>query len=160
MHSGLPQLDPFSYTMSSYHFIDHEWLTDIFLAKIFPLVGFWGLGAIFTCLALLTVGFVLNFTYSDLMLVPTLLVSLLLLYYGGTRAQVITWFFLGLLFWIIFINQGWPRLKYLLPVLFFLWANLHGGFVIGLIVLATVWLGETIQNRGPRIKGAIILLLS
>ena len=33
--TGVPKLDPFSYTMPSFPVIDHEWLTDLTFYKLF-----------------------------------------------------------------------------------------------------------------------------
>src|SRR5437870_1663221 len=49
--SGIPATDPFSYTMSSYPFGDHEWLTNIFLAKAMGGIGYIFLAALFAVIA-------------------------------------------------------------------------------------------------------------
>jgi hypothetical protein len=48
---GIPATDPFSYTMPSYPFVDHEWLADILLVQLYPIIGYPGLGVIYTFIA-------------------------------------------------------------------------------------------------------------
>src|SRR5574340_1215076 len=45
---GVPKTDPFSYTMPNYPYVDHSWLTDLAIAKLYPLVGIAGLTMLFT----------------------------------------------------------------------------------------------------------------
>ncbi|MEO8065627.1 MAG: hypothetical protein ABI643_02095 [Candidatus Doudnabacteria bacterium] len=160
LNAGIPRLDPFSYTMPSYLFVDHEWLTDIMIAKIFPIIGFWGLGLIFTGLAVLSILLLLDISSIKILGLPILIASPVLLYSGGTRPQVITWFFLSLLFWVIFKSKKREKLKYGLPLIFLLWANLHGGFIIGLAVLGIVIIGQTIENRALSISDLLVFLSS
>ena len=42
------------------------------------------------------------------------------------------------------------RLSWLLPVWFFLWANLHGGFFFGLLVLTTIFVVARVAGKAPR----------
>src|SRR6266480_3296272 len=50
LQSGIPRTDPFSYTMPSYPFVDHEWLTNIVIAFLYSHVGMYGLAIIFSLL--------------------------------------------------------------------------------------------------------------
>lgn len=52
---GIPITDPFSYTMSSFPFVDHEWLTNIMIAKLYPTLGFLGLSAFYSTAAVLAI---------------------------------------------------------------------------------------------------------
>ena len=42
LEHGIPRLDPFSYTMSSFHVIVHEWLSEVFLVLLYPRIGYGG----------------------------------------------------------------------------------------------------------------------
>lgn len=160
LESGIPKTDPFSYTMPSYQFVNHEWLTDVFLAKIFPVIGFWGLGIISTLIALSSVLLLVNFRELKKLDLIILISSLILLYFGGSRAQLITWFFLSLLFWIIARIENWDKYKYGLPLLFLIWSNLHGGFLAGLIVLGIIIAGKTIEQKKVKIPDLLVLFSS
>lgn len=160
LSQGIPHLDPFSYSMSSYKFVDHEWLTDVGMAKLFLIVGFWGLGIIFTIMAIASVFLVVDFLSIKALELPVLISSLMLLFFGGSRPQVISWFFISLLFWIIFRSQKWVKLKYWLPILFLMWSNLHGGFVAGLVVLSVVVVCQMIEKKAVRISDLAVLFSS
>ena len=43
LQTGIPATDPFSYTMQSYPFVDHEWLTNIGFSYLHPLIEIPGL---------------------------------------------------------------------------------------------------------------------
>jgi hypothetical protein len=59
--------------------------------------------------------------------------------YLGARTQLVTLLGLALLFWILKRwREGHGSLSWWIPPLFLLWANLHGGFVVGLLVLGVV----------------------
>ncbi len=60
LSAGIPRTDPFSYTMPNYPYVDHSWLTDVALAKLFPLIGFSGLAVIFSLLTILSTGIVFS----------------------------------------------------------------------------------------------------
>ncbi len=46
--SGVPTIDPFSYTMTSYTYVNHEWVHDIGLAYLYPFIGKYGFSLIYT----------------------------------------------------------------------------------------------------------------
>ena len=52
LKSGFPKTDPFSYTMPSFLFVEHEWLVDIIFAKLYSVVGLPGISALFSILFL------------------------------------------------------------------------------------------------------------
>src|SRR6185369_15071703 len=53
---GIPPTDPFSYTMPSYPFIDHEWLTNVLIAKGDMFLTYDGVAGVF---GLVTIGAIL-----------------------------------------------------------------------------------------------------
>src|SRR3989344_8844483 len=55
LKSGIPNKDPFSYTMPSYPYVDYEWLTHVTMAKLYSLSGYTGLALIFTLFAIITI---------------------------------------------------------------------------------------------------------
>lgn len=144
---GFPQKDPFSYTMSSYPVVDHEWLIDIFLAKTFPTLGFLGLSAIFSILTLLTIFLVMPRNAAKFFLMPFFLSSAILISFVGIRPQVLTWLFTAILLKILLDKKVWAKFRFLIPLLFLLWANLHGGFVAGLAIYLITILIRSFQKR-------------
>lgn len=141
LEKGIPYLDPFSYTMPNYKFIDHEWLTDVIIAKLYPVIGMSGLAYIFSFLNMATIFILVKKFPIKWFLIPALLTTVVFLSFAGIRSQIITWFFFSVLMRLVLEKNLWNKYCYLTPFLFLLWANLHGGFVmgIGLLVLNLVF---------------------
>src|SRR3982751_5366213 len=55
LQQGIPQTDLFSYTMPHYKMVNHEWLVDMGIAKLFPFFGLDGLAVMFSLLAFIAV---------------------------------------------------------------------------------------------------------
>src|SRR3990172_11624222 len=49
LQNGISKTDPFSYTMPSYPFVDHEWLTNVVMSKIYGWSGDGGVGTFGSC---------------------------------------------------------------------------------------------------------------
>jgi hypothetical protein len=134
----LPATDPYSHTMPDWPWVEHAWLTDVIIAGIYSLVG--GLGVIFLFGAITMSAWLLasrlarcGVPFRSLACVLSLWVALP---YLGARTQLIT--LLGLSLLLLFLNRWqagdrWAR--WAIPPLFLLWANLHGGFTAGLLLL-------------------------
>jgi len=154
LKNGIPSKDPFSYTMPSYPYVDYEWLTHVAMAKLYSLSGYNGLALLFTFFALVTIFVCIRGTNVKFIPLHILFASATLFSYFGVRSQVITWLFFAILTKVVLDETGWRRFKYFIPVLFLFWANLHGGFIAGLIVLFIA----TIQKR--KFTDIIILVSS
>ena len=142
--------DPFSYTKFGQPFVPYEWLSEVIYALANQLAGLAGVAVL--------AGLIIAGTYA---LVTGLLaargVDPLLALGTGVLAAVagsIHWLArphlftaLGsvLLIWIL-ERPGQRRVWPVVP-LFILWANLHGGFLFGLIVLAVYLVGDLAESR-------------
>ncbi|HQR13577.1 MAG TPA: hypothetical protein PKW52_09330 [Nitrospira sp.] len=140
----LPETDPYSHTMPDWHWVEHAWLTDGLLALIYQaLEPSGGLGLIVffggvTSLAWWIAARVASVhrTYRLVALVASLWVALPFL---GARTQLIS--LLGVAVVLTIWNRmqrGQRQWLWALPPLFFLWANLHGGFTAGLFILTVL----------------------
>lgn len=137
--------DPYSYFTGDKPWINHEWLVEAIIAAIFVSAGAPGLILVKTILALALV----VFSYRDLCraglspgpagVVIVLMTILLIPGITTFRPQLFTYllFFL-LLLWMREVERGRVRFLAAVPLLFVPWANLHGGFLVGLAVLG-VW---------------------
>lgn len=159
-HGGVPKTDPFSYTMASFHFVDHEWLTNVLLFCGYNVVGNMGLAAIY---AILVVSAMLLATPSKLWkwAVPgMLLAATVLLPRGGVRPQVESWLFLAILYRWLAEKNMWRRTRWFVPIFFVLWANLHGGFALGLGILGLVIAVRSIEEKKISFKDLAVWILS
>ena len=138
---SLPETDPYSHTMPDWAWVEHAWLTDVLIAGIYTLFGALGVIVFFSCV---TVGaWLLGAAVASAGLAFRWLACTLSLWvalpYLGARTQLVTLLGIALLSWILKRWQdGNDSLSWWIPPLFLLWANLHGGFVVGLLLLGLV----------------------
>jgi hypothetical protein len=146
LHSGIQFKDIYSSSMKGYEWVDHEWLLNviyyfffsisnnfIFIASIIGV-------AVFLCFYFQAKSGITNTKTNTAQL--AIWVSVLIGLIGclsslGLRAQTPTLIGITLLCGLINSEQGKSDKWFLLKVflLFLLWANLHAGFVFGLVLL-------------------------
>ncbi len=145
--NGIPRTDPFSYTMPSYPFIDHEWLTNIGIYYLYELVGYKGLAVVFGLIA--TASLFLQIAKKEIRFafVPLLFSGLALSYFTGIRPQVLSWFFFSLLLFLFHSEETWKHFRFFAPVLLLAWVNLHGGFALGVVTVILWILARTIIRK-------------
>lgn len=156
---GIPYLDPFSYSMPSYPFVDHEWFTNVIWSLIYTAWGSEPLLVILSILAIASLLLQVKIGETKWVNIPFFLAAGTLFEFVGIRTQVITWFFFSLLLFILYQPKLWQRWRFGLPLLFLLWANLHGGFGIGLGVLAIFLIGRSLEEKNKRREMLVFLIL-
>lgn len=156
--SGIPKTDPFSFTMPSYPFVDHEWLTDLITFKIYPIIGSIGLSAIYALFAGFSV--ILVTPKNRWALIPIILSTSLLLSFVGIRPQILSWFFVAIILKITFDDTLWQNWRLLLPFIFIVWANLHGGFSVGLGIIFLIILSKAFQAKRLILSDLLIFIIS
>lgn len=126
----------FSYFLPNYQAYYTGHLYDIIIAFIYGHWGFIGISFIgsivFTLAALIFIKLINNRKLGF----AAYFISFALSYsiFGlGFRPQIISYFFLFILLWLLKSKN--KRLFFLIPILFLFWVNLHIGFFIGLFVL-------------------------
>jgi hypothetical protein len=139
-HHSVPSTDPFSMTMQDAPWIAHEWFAELILAAAYGAGGWAGVvaataAAIASTFFLLTrfLGHILSTVATLLGIIPSfLLVSPHLLARPHVLAMPL------LVAWTVGLARSRERNQspsyWLLPLMA-LWANLHGGFVIGLALI-------------------------
>ncbi len=134
-----PTTDSYSYTMAGQPWIAKEWLSQILLAGVFRLAGFDGI--VFLALAFACAAYALAFGELERRLglvfafAMTLVIAWVCNYHLLARPHVFAWPVLVL--WTIMLLRAAER-RWAPPLgaalLMSLWANLHGSFLLGLIV--------------------------
>lgn len=148
----LPRTDPFSFTSAGQPWVTHEWLTEVLFAFIAANVGYvgnvilCGIAAAFTTLAVRGACRLRGLgPHSATAMMLWAFVIILPL--ANVRPQLVTMLFLALTSLILTAYlQGEYRKLWLLPPLFILWVNLHGGYVIGLVLLGLTVVGELVSR--------------
>ena len=144
----LPSTDIFTHTVPGHVWTDHEYLTEILMWLVYGATGAVGLAIAF---GLLTwAGFWLM--YRQVRRQPWVIVGIGLAIGAvagspiwGPRAQMITFFLTCLeLYWLQAYLSGRSRAIQLFPLVMVLWANLHGGWVIGFVWLGVALVAELI----------------
>ncbi len=158
LSTGIPKTDPFSYSMPSYPFVDHEWLTNVFMAIGYEKISMIGLAIIFSLLTIIAVATITRWLSTPETKLFFVLSITLLFPFAGVRTQVITWFFFSLFLTISF-QQRWKKYKYILPFLMLLWVNMHGGFAIGIVSLFIILIARSVTERKVQIADVMIFLL-
>lgn len=155
--------DPYSYLAEGW--INHEWLTEIVFGAIFNALGPPGL------VGLKVVAGMLLFTVTYLILSRGSLDALRagigailttwLLYVGmrPVRPQLFTYllFMAVLLVLARYERTRQPSILLLLPPIFILWTNLHGGFLAGLGVLF-IWSAVAVGKHMVRVRRIAVAL--
>ncbi len=160
LKQGIPRTDPFAYTMPSFIYIDPEWLMDIGIAWLYPVVGMLGLSIIFATFGITT--FVLQFYRKYNTWTPVLLLLAFASVFSlfGVRMQVISWLFFSLLIWLLSCQSKNKIVRYMPIPLFFIWTNLHGGFPLGLIYLFIFYATHRLQTKTFSWEELFIWILS
>lgn len=141
--TGIPNRDPFSYTLAGQRWIPHEWLADLLLYGIYARGGL--LAVVLARAILLGSAFAVAYAAARLYAGPGLaLVLLAPAAYASQRnwldrPQLWSYVAAAFVLWMLERARRHPgRSLFLLPFVFALWVNLHGGFMLGL-ALVFLW---------------------
>ena len=149
----LPTIDPYSFTQDR-PWINHEWLSEIQMALAYRGLGSAGIALLKGSLASVVFFLVWNSltgVRAEVRVGVLVLVALGTIHMTATlRPQL--WSLLSMTVLCRTLVRGDMRsLAWVLPVLFALWANLHGGWVVGFGVLGAWAVGDSLRNfRGIR----------
>jgi hypothetical protein len=155
-HHQILTYDPFSWTRAGTLWINHSWMSQVPMYLLWKGFGFAGLNLLTAVCATLAFWFVYLQTEGSVYLraFVVMLAAVSSAVYWWARPEMISFalaagfaYILGLYRW-----QGINRL-WLLPPLMGVWVNVHGGFVIGLLLLIITLVGQGVSRlcgqRGP-----------
>jgi hypothetical protein len=148
----IPRVDSFSASMAGQPWFAWEWLYDVLVGRLDIAAGLNGI-VVFTALII-----ALTFSWTYLLLFrrgTNLLAALGLVLLAASaamihffaRPHVLSWLFTVIWFYLLDSSEvkqiagkqkDWPL--WLLPLSMVIWVNLHGGFLLGLALLAIYWL--------------------
>jgi len=149
---SIPKEDIFSYLSPPPKWIAHEWLSEVIMAVIHDLTGLTGIVIFFT--TFISFSFyiffkILNSFFKNLILIWFIIIFV-------TICTAIHWLarphIFSFLFFIIFYfslenyenNEKINKLL-ILPILMLIWVNLHGGYVIGFILIGVYFVGNVFR---------------
>ena len=163
-----PYEDVFSYYPVNSPWVYHEWLTGVAFYKMFRLAGPWTLQVLKYCLGLGCLGFAwktarLNKADNLAVAVCALMGTWVLAQgWSPVRAQAFTYFFFSMVLYVTERDRrkSNPGIVWALPPLFWVWSNLHGGFVagLGLFFVYFCWLWMEGRQGKAKAYGAVFCL--
>lgn len=150
----IPHTDPFSFTFYGQPWTAHEWLSEVILAGVYSL-GSWAAVAVLIGMAVAALILILGLEIGRWlpprhMAVVLLAVIILLTPSILARPHVLAWPFLAA--WTLILLRAReaersPRL--ISALLMMLWANLHGSFVLGLLLIGIFGLEALLESKNP-----------
>lgn len=136
---AVPQTDPFSYTFAGAEWVAHEWLAEVVMVGLFD-IGEWSALALMTALSVAAVLFIIAME-ARLRLKPLWAVAVVLAVFIAlapfivARPHVLAWPILA--GWTLILLRARGRHGAPNPaaaLLMLVWANLHGSFLLGLLL--------------------------
>jgi len=158
---SLPHTDIYSFTSAGKTWIAHEWLSEVVMYSIYRIADHAGLILMFALVVAIAFGiayrrcqgkpFVAGFAVllGGLASMPTL----------GARPQMFTVLFTSIFLAALGNYQhggGARKLWWLVPAML-LWANLHGGFVVGLLLIVLTCVGLALDEHSHGANAGVIL---
>lgn len=128
--NGLPKTDIFSFTASGFNWISHEWVNDVVIASSYKLGGYLLTSLLFA--AIWTSGLVLaSRKKSSFVLI---LSAMAVMPFVGIRP--VAWSVLIVAVLELIHDRASKKLYLAIPFIFLIWANLHGSFLFGLLLIS------------------------
>jgi hypothetical protein len=151
---NIPFQDPWSFTSAGKQWYNLSWLWDVIASVIFQYAKFSGLVLFVVACGAIIVGYLTSICLRSGASAPAVCIAVLsscLLYPSfGTAPNI----YLAaspntstMLFCVVFFGECLRRTRwFLLPVIMVLWANMHGGFLLGFLIVG-VFCGAALLGR-------------
>jgi len=155
---SIPRVDPFSSQIQK-PWIAWEWMYDVVVGSLDRSAGLNGVVWFTSVVIAGTFAVVFRMMLRRgaglfVAIVLTLLAIAASMIHFLARPHVLSWLFAAVWFWILDSMEsratGCDRRVWILPALMLIWVNLHGGFLLGFVLLAIYWLGSVVS--GLRLK--------
>jgi hypothetical protein len=144
LHShSITRVDQFSASMSGHVWYAWEWLYDAIIAVIHDHIGLNGVVLLTALLIAVTFALTMRLTITRGAGLPVAITFTVLAAGASTihflaRPHVVSWLFTVIWFAVLDDFESRPRRSlrvYCLPLIILAWVNLHGGFVVGFVLL-------------------------
>jgi hypothetical protein len=150
---GIPRTDTWTYTAAGAPWLDQQWGAQAILAAVYRVAGWTGLVLLRATLVGLLFGLLFlacRLRGADLrraawLTLAAFFVSAVAL---ALRPQLFGMVLLAATLVLLAGRHRWPRLLWLVPAIVVAWANLHGSFFLGPVVVGLAWL-EDLHDRRP-----------
>ncbi|MBI3448867.1 MAG: hypothetical protein HY049_08140 [Acidobacteria bacterium] len=153
-HGAVPSADPFSFTAGGRPYVAHEWLAAVVFHLVHAAAGVNGLILFKALLVVLTAGLLVRVAFRLGATLPSILWSSILALHVASarfleRPHLFSYLFVAAYLALFFEYREGGRRRawlYAIPLLHILWVNLHGGHVVGLLLVAVFAVGEAAER--------------
>jgi hypothetical protein len=151
LQNGIPAQDVFTFTVPQNAWVTHEWLSQLIMWLVYLAGGLPGLILFFAALIAWTY-WLLYLACAGRPYLPAFIVLLAAITSAivwGVRPQIFNLLFTAVFVLIVErVKDGkWrPRTLWWLPLLTLIWANLHSGYLLGVVLLGTYAVGDLAQR--------------
>lgn len=139
LKTGIPKTDPFSYTMPSYPFVDYEWGSNLLIYLGEKYLGGIMTAAIWAAIAVYTFWVAVPIWGKKYWWWAVWLGLSVAAARFAIRPQVLSWLFTAIVVRMLFDETVAKKWKWGLVPLIWVWANLHGSYLIGLGLWCGWW---------------------
>jgi len=148
---SVPSADVFGFVSQGQKWIPFEWGWDVLTYGIYNAGGFYSLSAFRTLIVLGIFSLLINRLRKNNINYPLIIIFSFLLAFGmltrfSIRPQLASYFFIALLLYVLLGYKGNKSVLYKIPLIFLVWANMHMGVVLGLILFFLFVLSEALKN--------------
>jgi hypothetical protein len=158
---GIPNLDTWTFTSGGASWVDQQWAAQVLLDAVYRLAGWTGLvllraalvGLIFGCLYSVARQRGLGQRWSAWLTLAAFVVAVPAL---ALRPQLLGMAAFALVLVLVSDRRLHRRRLWCVPFIVLIWANIHGSFFLGPLVLGLAWL-EDLHDRVPTPNFAILI---
>ncbi len=150
---AIPRVDSFSSTMAGKPWFAWEWLYDLVVGQLESALGLNGVVWLTAVVIAAVFGWMFGLLVARGTNLPVALVLVLLAVSGSiihflARPHIVSWLFTLVWFWVLdsserqcFNGRRGRQWLWALPLLMLVWVNVHGGFLVGFVLLGIFLLG-------------------
>ncbi|MCE1253918.1 MAG: hypothetical protein LWX83_10260 [Anaerolineae bacterium] len=142
-------VDYFSFTRFGQSWINHSWLAEVIYYLVYINFSYYGLTLLVSGLATLSMVLVYLQMQSQVFIKAFLIIfaSAVAAFVWSPRPQMFSLVLLAAVGFVLYrFNRFRQKRLWLLPIIMILWANLHGGYPLGLILILGTIIGETLKR--------------
>jgi hypothetical protein len=153
-HNRVLDFDVFSHTMAGRPWMNHSWLSELAMAAIYRSLGYGGLNLVTALVVCLTFAVVHRSCEGGAYLkaLIVLLAAASSASYWAARPQILSLLLVAVFAHVLARSREDGRLRslWILPPLMAAWVNLHGGFVLGFLLIGLAFVGAVIRTAATR----------
>jgi hypothetical protein len=149
--SGIPRHDIFSFTVPHHEWVTHEWLSQLLMWLVYLAGGWPGLIVVFALLTAVSFWLVYKCCAGQPYLAAfvVLLAAIASAIVWGVRPQIFNILLAALFVYVVErVKDGQVNGRWLwaLPFVTLVWANLHSGYLLGVVLLGTYTAGGGLER--------------